>query len=453
MLDGAEIERRKAICRDCPNFRQRDGAIFFCGRECHRPDGAYCEPWAQQQWGRRLLGDAPGCALWSREPMFTVLSEQCGHGRVGLDGDLGYDCHETAGRVLLPDSVAYDRAISAHAPSELVVEVHVSVALSGAAHATFSGNPAVFWIDDHAIGRVARACQRTPQVHLPPGRYRLRIAPEGNADCKHTLWLLSASSMPREGRLALVTVGCYPRAELHGRLRWLFASAAAHGMLVHVHGIDQPYGNHFSTKIEGLFKTIQALAACYSHAVLLDAVDTMVVAQEGEFREKLDCLGSVVIGAESCAWPLDSQRWRDAFQADTDWRFPNSGCWGGRLDGPQGLLAALLAAQRLHYAAKNGRGPEWLYEDGRAVANLWDDQFCWQALVRSGWPGLVVDRRWEVFSNLTCTNLELGRTDRYAPLAGRLVTREGAVPCAIHLPGTGKRYLDLWGHFLGADHA
>ncbi len=453
MLDGAEIERRKAICRECGDFRHRDGVILFCGKECHRPDGAYCEPWAQQQWAKRLLGEAGPCALWSKETMFTVISEQCAYGRVGLDGDLGYPSPETSDRVLLPDRVCYDRVISAHAPSEMVVEVHVPVALTGAANASFSGDPAVFWIDDHAIGSVTHACQQTPVIHLPPGRYRLRCLLTGLGHWKHTLWLVRSSPLSDSGRLALVTVGCYPEEDLANRLRWLFASAAAQGMLVHVVGVNESYGNHFTRKIEGLFHTLQSLPACYSHAVYLDGADSLVVAPETEFQEKLDALSGAVIGAESCAWPLDTPQWQNAFSAETDWRFPQAGSWGGRLDGRDGLLAALLAAQRLHYAAKNGRGPEWLFEDGHPVANLWDDQFCWQALVRSGFPGLVVDSCWQVFSHLTCTNLDPARTDRYAARAGRLLTGDGAKPCAIHFPGTGKRHMDLWGHFLGADHA
>ena len=74
MLEAAELERRKAICRECEDFQERDGVVFFCGRECHRSDGAYCEPWAQQRWSSRLLGQESPCERWSGDLLQWMAS-------------------------------------------------------------------------------------------------------------------------------------------------------------------------------------------------------------------------------------------------------------------------------------------------------------------------------------------------------------------------------------------
>ncbi len=67
MLDRAEIARRQEICCQCPDLQARhNGAVKFCGRECHKPDGAYCEPWAAGQYSQRLLADHPECEKWAK---------------------------------------------------------------------------------------------------------------------------------------------------------------------------------------------------------------------------------------------------------------------------------------------------------------------------------------------------------------------------------------------------
>lgn len=389
--------------------------------------------------------------------MFTIVSEKCGHGKAGIGGKLGFSCRETRDVVLLPERIKYDQVLSAHAPSEVVVDVSPHVAVAGAGHAMFYGNPPVaFWVNDHMIGRITQACTQTPWVHIPPGRYRLRTQVEGDGNIrKHTVWIFRASELPPTGRLALVTIGCYPEKSLAGKLRWLYASAAARGILVHVTGVNEAYGNHFTRKIERLFEAIQALPSCYSHVVYLDGVDTFVLAGESEIKTKLDSLGSAVIGTEACCWPCRAPEWKDSLAAlapDVRERYPNAGTWGGRIDGNDGILAALLAVERLHYASKNRRGPEWIYKNGRPLASLWDDQFCWHALVRSGYRELFVDYHWEAFANLTCTNVDPQNTERFFVRDGRIVTRKGAQPFAAHLSGGGKQRMGLWANFIGVDH-
>lgn len=67
-VPDTELERRKQICRTCPDFRGDGAARFWCARECHREDGAYCEPWGQQRLSKRFLGEEGPCLHWQAEP-------------------------------------------------------------------------------------------------------------------------------------------------------------------------------------------------------------------------------------------------------------------------------------------------------------------------------------------------------------------------------------------------
>jgi len=81
-LAGAEIRRREAVCRECPELERRyDGAIVFCGRETHAPpDGQYCELWARQQHCARLLGQLDPCEKW-RLPEAAMAPATAGQAR------------------------------------------------------------------------------------------------------------------------------------------------------------------------------------------------------------------------------------------------------------------------------------------------------------------------------------------------------------------------------------
>jgi hypothetical protein len=70
MIDSAELERRKGICRECKDFRTRDRSVVWCHRKAKRPnDGVYCLPWAANEYRKMLMDEKPngGCPKWHEE--------------------------------------------------------------------------------------------------------------------------------------------------------------------------------------------------------------------------------------------------------------------------------------------------------------------------------------------------------------------------------------------------
>ncbi len=66
-MTSEELERRKAICLKCPDFRTRDRAVIWCHRKAKRPnDGVYCLPWAANEYRKMLVDEQPngGCPKW-----------------------------------------------------------------------------------------------------------------------------------------------------------------------------------------------------------------------------------------------------------------------------------------------------------------------------------------------------------------------------------------------------
>ncbi len=388
------------------------------------------------------------------DKLFEIVDAEVGFGNVATGGSLGYDCPETGGLVATPFTSEYQDVISAHAPSLVTIDVQRAVGIAGASNATYSGTPVRCWINDHQIGMLSHASQRTPYINLPRGRYVLEMdTMNRDGNCKHTLWLVRETPDLEQDRLAVVTVGCYSRHDLADELRWLFASAAKHGMLVHVEGVNEPFGNFYTRKVECVFERMAALPDVYSHAIYVDGRDAMILASESEIKKKLDMIGGSVIGTESCSWPLDEdEEWAKAFTGPTEWVYPQAGNWGGRLNGIGSILETLVEVMKLHYRLKHGTGPGWLYKpDGSPRYNPWDDQFMWQALVRSGYEPLKRDMEWSLFACPTCTGVDV-TNPRYKFHSGRLIVDGYRAPCAIHLSGAGKRFMNLWGHFLEAEY-
>lgn len=72
MITSEQLERRKAICLGCSDFRTRDRAVVWCHRRAKRPnDGVYCLPWAANEYRKMLLDETKngGCPKWHEATM------------------------------------------------------------------------------------------------------------------------------------------------------------------------------------------------------------------------------------------------------------------------------------------------------------------------------------------------------------------------------------------------
>jgi len=66
----SELERRKAICRDCPQLRTRNLSVTWCATRQIKPGGkVICLPWAASEYRKMLMDEKPngGCPKWHEE--------------------------------------------------------------------------------------------------------------------------------------------------------------------------------------------------------------------------------------------------------------------------------------------------------------------------------------------------------------------------------------------------
>src|SRR5207247_1534162 len=115
--------------------------------------------------------------------------------------------------------------------------------------------------------------------------------------------------------LALVTAACYPPARLKHEARWLFASAARVGWLVHAFGVGTAFDTMYRTKIERLAAWIRSLPRCYDSVLYVDARDVLVLDSQDHVASKI--YHGVVIGMESNPWPETGEAWASALRRET----------------------------------------------------------------------------------------------------------------------------------------
>ena len=390
----------------------------------------------------RFFGNMNDFAI-KEQSMGIEISGNVGLGTIGLEGNLGYNTEE-GGKVILPPGITPDQIISSHAPSTITINLPTPYLIAAIGNATFNADrPIRAWINDHCIGLVSRGWEITPWIDLPPGRYTLRFEPMGEKHAAHTLWLLKKSDSAFHNRLALITVGAYPH-DMPKRLRYLFASAAKHKLLVHVSEANQRFNNLFTSKIERLYHFIEALPSCYTHILFVDAEDCFIQADEGEI---LSCLDSLIISTEDCSWPVPTDDWKEKFLNGTH-RFPNSGCIGGPRAEFQEALGSLI---QLHYELKEEKGPQWAHRKDNSWTNPWMDQYLWQIAIIDKRIKVHLDTEWKLCACLTCTHRLPTQNDHFE-VDGQLIMKRGGKPPVVHLPGPGKAYLSTWATIFQLPH-
>ncbi len=375
-----------------------------------------------------------------------IIRSSVGYGGIGIAGSLGYRDDMASGRVALPAWVGpFDHTISAHADSDLLVEFEEPTDVRGALNAganltSHHSGPCQYWINDHWIGDLSFPCETTPWMHLPPGTYRLRIKPTYYHWGAHSVWLIRKGKHRSTGRLALVTIACYPEGEVKRHLYWLFRSAARAGLLVNTFGINTPYRSHYDAKIERMSRWLKGLPSCYDQVLYMDGRDTFLVAGEEEVVARLH--SHVLISTEPDCWPDRSPEWRMLFDGDTDQRYPNAGMWAGT----RAVLEDYLQRIREFYRrCQNGFRVGLL----KSTNHFDNDQHLWQAYMAYGDKPIARDTRMNLFCTLAWIHANIEGTGRVKAKDHRLVTEYETQPLCIHFPGGNTEKMSYWARWLG----
>jgi hypothetical protein len=376
----------------------------------------------------------------------NILKGTVGHGDIGLGGSLGYRDDMADGRVALPAWVdPFDHSVSAHAPSDLLVELREPTDLRGALNAganltSHNSGPCEFWVNDHWVGDLSFPCETTPWLHLPPGTYRLRIATTHRHWGAHSLWLGRKGAHPSSGRLALVTVGCYPPREVKRQLYWLHRTAARFGLLVHTFGIDTYYQCHYDAKVERMSRWLKDLPSCYDKVLYMDGRDTFVAAGEAYVTARLG--DGVLISGEPTCWPDRRPEWSALFRGDTDQLYPNAGMWAG----PRNKVEDQLGRIREFYLRCLAGSRVGLVTSTNQFDN---DQYVWQAYMAYGGADIATDTHMRLFCTLAWIHANVEGTGRVKAEGCGLVTEYGTRPVCIHFPGGNTEKMSYWARWLG----
>jgi hypothetical protein len=375
-----------------------------------------------------------------------LIQWKVGHGEVRLDGFLGYSDAFTNDRVALPGWVGpFDNSISAHATSDLVVDLAKPTDLCGALNAganltAHDSGPCEFWINDHWIGDLSFPCETTPWICVPPGIHRLRTIPTRRHWGAHTIWLARNCERAASGRLALVTIGCYPLAEVKKHLYWLYRSAARVGLLVHAFGIDSRYYSHYQSKIERLDGWLDSLPACYDKVLYLDGRDTFVTAGETELAGRLR--GEILISGEPGCWPDRRPEWAALFHGDTDQIYPNAGMWAGDRVAVREQFDRIRS---FHRRCSAGHRVGLL----RSTSYFDNDQHLWQACMAYEPCKVETDTRMNLFCTLAWIDANIEGTGRVRPDRHGVATEYDTRPACLHFPGGNTEKMGYWARWLG----
>ncbi|MEM4204479.1 MAG: hypothetical protein QXS54_10465 [Candidatus Methanomethylicaceae archaeon] len=365
----------------------------------------------------------------------SLLSSTVGWGQAAIDV-LGYRCRETQDRIVVLGAPQWVHAISAHAPSRVTVNIDSPCAIVAATNASFRCEaPITAWIDHHHVATLTRSSQRGPAIHVPPGQYLLKME-TSDYRCAHTVWLIYESPQSDKERLAVITIGAFPEAELSKRLQMLFRSCALRGLLVLVAQVGEQYQNHYTNKIVRLTEYINRLPEVYEYILYIDGLDGFLLANENEIRSFLEETRRMVIGAEDCCWPLRDDDFRNRFAVGTH-RFLNAGCWAGHRSDTLNTLSRLTQVREDIVSGK-------LQVPGYHPRMLTNDQFIWQVAYLERQIDVDLDTEWQFVANLPCTWMYPTDNNYFVINGTRLYTHNGTKPKAVHLPGRGKSCKHLW---------
>lgn len=122
---------------------------------------------------------------------FDIVRAKVSHGHLGLFGQLGYEVNG----ITRVQSGGF--TISAHAPSEIVLNTHRTFEICGHYSKT-AKNPSelTFICDNQTIGKLDSANTNTNSLKLDPGEHCLKII-SNKLNWAHSIWLLKEISTER----------------------------------------------------------------------------------------------------------------------------------------------------------------------------------------------------------------------------------------------------------------
>lgn len=376
--------------------------------------------------------------------VFKIISGTAGYGNIATGGACGYDCPESAGRFILPIKMNEDAivdVISAHSPSEVIVEFYDPVSVCGVMAATGFAESVDVLIDHHVIGNLSAPALRlaTPYVNLAPGTYRLQCLPRSVNYGAHTGFVVKRDKNAPSKRLAILAWAFYSHNTLNDRLGPLFRTAALRGIHVRAIGVGVEWRGLTDNKLHWTAENLEFFARDYDYLCLVDAFDMLVLRGERDILEVCKEKDEVLISAEMCSWPMREKEWYEAWSAaghgHEHYQHVNSGVIAGPKDD---VVQIFQECSRL--ARRISAGEVELMR--RFARYTWCDQFVWAAMhLLTKQPAL--DHDGKLALALGCTGVHFHNNEAFK-LGETVRSLGGHVPCFIHMCGPAKGNIALW---------
>jgi hypothetical protein len=378
-------------------------------------------------------------------PLFTVISGTCQWGVITSDGSLGYKSDIANNRVVAASIEEFDQILSAHAKSDVTIELHAPAVVQGFIAASTSGdpcNPVLFTIDFNSVGMAWQPLDATEAIRLPRGTYRLRCLSRNKPNGLHSAWGFRRVPEPIPSALQIITVGRYPLEVLDWTIAGLTRSATRFGRLVKVCDPGEPMGSWPLCKLEATLQVVRELPDHITHILFCDGCDCMVLGEDQELIKRFQQVGAdFAISMERICWPIsDDREWKTMFpEVPGRRRFPNSGMWMGTREATVRVLEECLVTYR---QVKEDNLPPSLRKWQRHAK--WadrSDQWMFQLTHFSERVPIHLDSRYDLFANMGPDCRLLENNPDYELDAGRLrALPEGTHPLVIHFAGgcTGK---------------
>lgn len=337
-------------------------------------------------------------------PLLTILSGTTNWGNIAIGGALGYASELAADRVVTAPGEHFDELLSAHAMSDVTVELHEPAQVQGFISGSSPGdcfNPVLFTIDHNSLGLAWQTFDASEAVVLAPGVHRLRCLSRNGYEGLHSVWgFRRVSSVPARA-LEIFTVGRYPLDKVDWKLMNFTRSVTRFGRLAHVLGAGKPMESWPECKVADTLKAIRGLPDSVTHILFSDGEDAAILGDETALIERFRGLGTeFLISAESNCWPVrDDPEWEDCFPpVQGNKRFINSGGWMATREGAETVLAEVM---RTYYEVRGSRLPAAMEKWGKYSRYVErSDQWNFQMALLAGRVRFHVDHGFELFSSM-----------------------------------------------------
>lgn len=375
-----------------------------------------------------------------------MLQAKSGWGNVMNGGECGYECAASSGKMLYLEKPGA-QVISAHANSRVTVEFHKPTCIQGFLSGTAGldrFNPISYSVNHNFLGALYGPGETTSALHLPPGSYLLQCECMLPPHSRHSGWLITEAPLD-ETRLAIISVGRYPEAELNWTVSDFTRSVTGFGMLARIYGAGMPFRSFYLDKIVDLLAEIKALPGHLTHVLFSDSIDSFLLAGEGELLDRFSDLGAeFVISMERECWPARGADWSSRFPPALDNRcWPNSGGWMATRNG---AVSVLMECIRIHEAC-TAPVPGQSFQSLLPYQEFFtDDQWLLQAAFLRQDVTITPDYRAELFTNFGTADRKLVDNKDYEVRDGRLYCKKSdTYPLVAHFSGSARQECrDQW---------